>query len=152
MRSFTPEIIYPTSPAPITSGDPVSALRLLFLLHYIHDRYLQILPCHLCVIVPFTILKYTIIPLNELNMESKISACKGASGLPFGGGMRLTISLSILSTPIPVFALASIISLTFAAYQINNLILNLFRHCIGHIHLIQHRNYFKVMINSHIKI
>ena len=44
------------------------------------------------------------IPRKELNTLSKISACKGASGLPLGAGIRSTIASSISSTPNPVLA------------------------------------------------
>jgi len=90
-------------------------------------------------------------PLNELKIESKIRACKGASALPSGGGIRVTISRRISSTPIPVLALASIMS-SVCIHQINNLILNLFRHCTGHVHFIENRNYFKIMFDCHVKV
>ena len=50
-------------------------------------------------------------PRNELKTESNISACKGASGSPFGGGIRVITASSISCTPIPVFPLAAIAKL-----------------------------------------
>jgi hypothetical protein len=43
-------------------------------------------------------------PRNESNQLSKISARRGASGSPFGGGMRATIASRIAATPCPVLA------------------------------------------------
>ena len=64
-----------------------------------------------CRMVPFSILKYAMMPLKELNTESKMRACSGLSLSPSGCGIRLTTALSISSTPSPVFPLALIISL-----------------------------------------
>ena len=61
-------------------------------------------------IVPFSILKYAMIPLNELNTESKMRHCSGASGSPLGAGIRSTIARRISSTPSPVLPLARIMS------------------------------------------
>ena len=41
-------------------------------------------------------------PRNELNTESKISACNGAFSSPTGCGMRSTTAFSMSSTPSPV--------------------------------------------------
>ena len=61
-------------------------------------------------ISPFTILKYASIPLKVLYTESKIIACNGASASPSGAGTLSTIPTNISSMPIPVLALAAIIS------------------------------------------
>ena len=50
--------------------------------------------------------KYDTMPRKGLNTESKINACNGSFGLPFGAGIRSTIALSMASTPIPVLPLA----------------------------------------------
>ena len=50
------------------------------------------------------------IPRKELNTESKIKACRGASLSPTGAGTRSTMASKILSTPKPVLPDAGIIS------------------------------------------
>ncbi|MNK82510.1 hypothetical protein D3C87_1022850 [compost metagenome] len=50
------------------------------------------------------------IPLNELNTESKINACNGASASPTGAGTLSTIACKISGIPIPVLPEAGIIS------------------------------------------
>ena len=50
-------------------------------------------------------------PRNELNTESKMSAWSGASLSPSGWGMRSTTALSISSTPSPVLPDALMMSL-----------------------------------------
>src|SRR3546814_19743290 len=45
-------------------------------------------------ISPFSTLKYAMMPRKELNTESNIHACKGASGSPTGGGTRSTMARS----------------------------------------------------------
>ena len=57
-------------------------------------------------ISPLNTLKYVSIPLYELYTESKIKACNGASGSPFGAGILSIIAVKIFSTPKPVFPLA----------------------------------------------
>jgi len=49
-------------------------------------------------------------PRKELNTESKINACNGASSSPSGCGMRSITAARISSTPIPVLPDARIIS------------------------------------------
>ena len=43
-------------------------------------------------------------PLKELNTESNIRACSGASGSPSGAGILSTMASSIGATPSPVRA------------------------------------------------
>ena len=71
-------------------------------------------------ITPFSILKYAIIPRKELNTESKINACNGASGFPSGCGIRSTTARKTFSIPSPVLPLARIIS--FLSHPINSTI------------------------------
>ena len=49
-------------------------------------------------------------PLNGLNTESKIRACKGAFNSPLGKGTLSIIAFSIISIPNPVLAEAGITS------------------------------------------
>ena len=50
------------------------------------------------------------IPLKELNTESKINACNGKVASPTGAGILATTASKILSTPKPVLPDAGIIS------------------------------------------
>ncbi|CAI8214006.1 MAG: Uncharacterised protein [Flavobacteriaceae bacterium] len=61
-------------------------------------------------ISPFNTLKYVSTPLKELYTESKIRACKGSCLTPFGAGTLSIIAFSISVIPMPVFALAGMIS------------------------------------------
>ena len=49
-------------------------------------------------------------PRKGLKTESKMRACSGAAGSPFGAGMRCTIASSTSSTPAPVLPEARRIS------------------------------------------
>ena len=51
--------------------------------------------------VPLKIRKITSTPRKELNWESKIIACSGASGSPLGGGIFSITLAKISSIPIP---------------------------------------------------
>ena len=59
-------------------------------------------------------------PLKLLKTLSKINACKGAFGSPFGAGIRSTMAAKTSSIPMPVFPLAKTIS--SALQPINSII------------------------------
>ena len=105
-----PEMIYPTSPVRSSArgiisifSTPISSAS--YSLPVLKNFTLSPLR-----ITPFSILKYAMIPRKELNTESKIKACSGASSSPVGCGIRSTTAFNISSTPIPVLPEARIIS------------------------------------------
>ncbi len=56
-------------------------------------------------------------PRKLLKTLSNIKACKGASTLPFGAGMRFTIACKISSIPMPALAACKQNIILFAANQ-----------------------------------
>ena len=99
---FIPLIIYPTSPVDSCCRGTISILSTptssaIYSIPVLKNFTLSPLR-----MIPFSILKYAIMPRNELNTESKMSACKGASLSPVGEGMRSTTASRMDGTPSPV--------------------------------------------------
>ena len=99
-----PEMIYPTLPAEISFvgcifnfNTPISSAS--YSLPVLKKRTRSLVR-----IVPFTTLKYAMIPRNGLNTESNTKHCSGASGSPAGGAIRSMIASNISGTPSPVLA------------------------------------------------
>ena len=97
-------MIYPTLPALISLRGIILSLRIpissaSYSLPVFTNRTLSPLR-----MVPFTTLKYAIIPRKELNTESKTRHCSGASGSPTGAGTVLMIASNTSVTPSPVLA------------------------------------------------
>ena len=108
LASLIPLMIYPTSPVDNSALGTISIFSTPTSSASYSIPVLKNLTLSPLRMLPFSILKYAMIPRNELNTESKIRAWSGASGSPSGHGTRSTTALRMSSTPSPVLPLARI--------------------------------------------
>ena len=104
LEDLMPEMIYPTLPAESSFCGTCFICKTPISSASYSMPVLKNLTFSPVLMVPFMILKYAMMPLNELKTESKIRAWSGAFGSPLGAGIRLTMASRISGTPKPVRA------------------------------------------------